>query len=119
MAIGNTVLFVAMLITAIFLVFAGVLIARWFAPRSQNAIKGDPYECGIPTRGTSWVKFRVGYYLFAIIYLVFDVETVMLLPWATVAKTAGVAGLETVLFFLVILTLGLAYAWRKGALKWK
>jgi NADH-quinone oxidoreductase subunit A len=61
----------------------------------------------------------VGYYLFAILYLVFDVETVLLFPWATIMKDAGTQGLVCVAFFLVILTLGLAYAWKKGALKWK
>jgi NADH-quinone oxidoreductase subunit A len=65
------------------------------------------------------MQFRVGYYLFAILYLIFDVETVLLFPWATVAKDMGVNGLVCVGFFLVVLTLGLAYAWKKGALKWK
>ena len=65
------------------------------------------------------MQFRVGYYLFAILYLVFDVETVLLFPWAVIMKDMGVQGLFCVSFFLIILTLGLAYAWKKGALKWK
>lgn len=63
--------------------------------------------------------FRVGYYLFAILFLMFDVETVFLFPWAVVVRDMGVQALISVIFFLVILVLGLAYAWRKGALEWK
>ncbi len=116
---SNSSVFLVVLITAFVLVGAALLIAMWLAPRSSNAQKGDVYECGIPTRGTSWMQFRVGYYLFAILYLVFDVETVLLFPWATVMKDLGVAGLISVSFFIVVLALGLAYAWKKGALKWK
>jgi NADH-quinone oxidoreductase subunit A len=115
----NSAVFLVVLIVAVVLVGAALLIAMWLAPRSVNPLKGDVYECGIPTRGTSWMQFRVGYYLFAILYLVFDVETVLLFPWAVVMRDMGPRGLASVVFFLVILTLGLAYAWRKGALKWK
>ena len=115
----NSAVFLVILIVAVVLVGAALLIALWLAPRSTNPLKGEVYECGIPTRGTSWMQFRVGYYLFAILYLVFDVETVLLFPWAVVMKDLGPGGLFSVAFFLVILTLGLAYAWKKGALKWK
>lgn len=89
------------------------------APRSFNAQKDEPYECGIPTRGRTWVQFRVGYYLYAILFLMFDVETMFLFPWAVVLRRLGVIGIFSVLFFLFVLVLGLAYAWRKGALEWK
>lgn len=115
----NSAVFLVVLITAFVLVGAALLIAMWLAPRSTNPLKGEVYECGIPTRGTSWMQFRVGYYLFAILYLVFDVETVLLFPWATVMRQMSTDGLICVLFFVIILALGLAYAWRKGALKWK
>ena len=65
------------------------------------------------------MQFRLGYYLFAILFLMFEVETVFLFPWAVITRELGVAGLFSVLFFLIILILGLAYAWRKGALEWK
>lgn len=65
------------------------------------------------------MQFKVGYYLFAILFLMFDVETVLLFPWAVIMKSLGGAGLLCVLFFLLILVLGLAYAWKKGALEWK
>ncbi|ERM89106.1 NADH-quinone oxidoreductase subunit A [Coprobacter fastidiosus NSB1 = JCM 33896] len=94
-------------------------IAGLISPRSFNSQKGEAYECGIPTRGTSWMQFKAGYYLFAILFLMFDVETVFLFPWAVIVRDLGIAGLMSVLFFLVILAFGLAYAWRKGALEWK
>ena len=86
---------------------------------SFNPQKGEPYECGIPTRGQSWVQFKVGYYLFAILFLMFDIETVFLFPWAVVVNEVGTYALVCVAFFLLVLILGLAYAWRKGALEWK
>lgn len=94
-------------------------IATLIAPRSFNSQKEEPYECGIPTRGRTWMQFRVGYYLYAILFLMFDVETMFLFPWAVVLRQLGAVGIFSVLFFLFILVLGLAYAWRKGALQWK
>ena len=81
--------------------------------------KLEANECGIPTRGQSWMQFKVGYYLFAILFLMFDVETVFLFPWAAVVQDLGVYGLVSIFFFIVVLILGLAYAWKKGALEWK
>ena len=116
---SNSALFLVLFLTALALVGAALLAARLLSPRSWNFHKGQPYECGIPTRGTSWMQFKVGYYLFAILYLMFDVETVFLFPFATVVRELGVAGFVSVLFFIGILTFGLAYAWKKGALEWK
>ena len=110
-------LLVVVILTAIALVAVALGIARAISPRSYNAQKGEAYECGIPTRGRSWMQFKVGYYLFAILFLMFDVETVFLFPWAVVVQDLGVYGLFSILFFLVILVLGLAYAWKKGALE--
>ena len=94
-------------------------IAKLIAPRSFNPQKGEPYECGIPTRGQSWVQFKVGYYLFAILFLMFDIETVFLFPWAVVVNEVRYLCLGVCGIFLLVLILGLAYAWRKGALEWK
>jgi len=116
---SNSALFLVVLFTAIFLVLVALVMARFLAPHSTNKLKGQPYECGVPTRGTSWMQFRVGYYLFAILFLVFDIETVLLFPWAVVVRDLGVNALICGGFFLVVLALGLAYAWKKGALKWK
>ena len=112
-------LLVVVILTAIALVAVALGIANVISPRSFNPQKGEAYECGIPTRGKSWMQFKVGYYLFAILFLMFDVETVFLFPWAAVVQDLGVYGLVSILFFLIILILGLAYAWRKGALEWK
>ena len=115
----NFTLLITVLLTAITLVAAAYLIAKLVGPRSYNKVKGEPYESGIPTRGSSWIPIHVGYYLFAILFLMFDVETVFLYPWAVVVKQFGPMALLSIGFFLVVLVLGLAYAWRKGALEWK
>lgn len=112
-------LLIVVILTAIALVAIALGIARAISPRSYNPQKGEAYECGIPTRGKSWMQFKVGYYLFAILFLMFDVETVFLFPWAVVVQDLGVYGLVSIIFFLVILVLGLAYAWKKGALEWE
>ena len=112
-------LLIVVILTAIALVAVALGIANAISPRSFNPQKGEAYECGIPTRGKSWMQFKVGYYLFAILFLMFDVETVFLFPWAVVVQDLGIYGLVSILFFLIILVLGLAYAWRKGALEWK
>ena len=112
-------LLVVVILTAIALVAVALGIARAISPRSYNPQKGAAYECGIPTRGQSWMQFKVGYYLFAILFLMFDVETVFLFPWAAVVQDLGVYGLVSIFFFIVVLILGLAYAWKKGALEWK
>ncbi|MEA5127217.1 NADH-quinone oxidoreductase subunit A [Proteiniphilum sp.] len=114
----NLSLFVVVLLAGIVLVAVGISVARLLSPTSVNFQKGEPYECGLPTHGTSWMQFRVGYYLYAILFLMFDVETIFLFPWSTVVRDLGLAGLVNILIFVVILGLGLAYAWKKGVLKW-
>ena len=101
------------------LVVIGLSLAAAIGPRSYAPQKGETYECGIPTRGDSMVQFKVGYYLFAILFLMFDVETVLLFPWAVIAGSLGTGSIMAVAVFLFVLILGLAYAWRKGALEWK
>ena len=115
----NLTLLIVVILTAIALVGIALGVARIVSPRSYKRQKGEAYECGIPTRGRSWMQFKAGYYLFAILFLMFDVEAVFLFPWAVTVQDAGIDGLINILFFMVILILGLAYAWRKGALEWK
>lgn len=117
--VSSTTLALTAALTAVVLVVGALVIARLVGPRSYTPMKGEPYECGIPTRGDSMAQFHVGYYLFAILFLMFDVETVFLFPWAVICRTLGNGALPAVGTFLVILALGLAYAWRKGALRWK
>lgn len=117
--IQSTTLAVAAALTGVVLVAAALIIAWLIAPRSYTMKKGEPYECGMPTRGDNMAQFHVGYYLFAILFLMFDVETVFLFPWAAICKELAASALLAVGTFLVILVLGLAYAWKKGALEWK
>ena len=117
--IQSTTLGVTAALTGVVLVAAALIIAWLIAPRSYTMKKGEPYECGMPTRGDNMAQFHVGYYLFAILFLMFDVETVFLFPWATICKELAASALLAVWTFLVILVLGLAYAWKKGALEWK
>ena len=112
-------LFITVIITAVFLVVAAYILAKLLGPRTYAPVKGEPFECGIPTRGTSWLTMHVGYYLFALLFLMFDVETVFLYPWAVVVNKFGVMALASIGFFMLVLVFGLAYAWRKGALEWK
>ena len=112
-------LFITVILTAVVLVVGAYVVAKLIGPRSYNPVKGEPFECGIPTRGTSWIPEHVGYYLFAILFLMFDIETVFLYPWAVVVKQFGAMALCSIGFFMLVLVFGLAYAWRKGALEWK
>ncbi len=101
--------------------FSGIaiLVSKLVIKGSKNKAKAEPYECGITTQGKTWTQLNVGYYLFALIFLVFDVELVFLYPWAVVAKSMGwVAFVEIVIFFF-ILFMGFIYAHKKGALKWQ
>ena len=107
------------LLTGAGLVFLAMWIAGLISPRSFNPQKGEAYECGIPTRGESMAQFKVGYYLFAILFLMFDVETVFLYPWTVRMQQLGTQGLTAIAVFFGVLVLGLVYAWRKGALEWK
>jgi NADH-quinone oxidoreductase subunit A len=117
-SMNNEWLILFFLVGAIFvglvLIFSGIV-----APRSINPQKFEPYECGIPTEGVTWLQFNVGYYLFAILFLVFDVETVLVFPWAVVMKETGMAAFVEIVIFFFILGLGLLYAWKKHALIWE
>ena len=116
---NNGLLGITALLTGAALVFLALWIAKLISPRSFNPQKGEAYECGIPTRGESMSQFKVGYYLFAILFLMFDVETVFLFPWTVRMRELGVDGLLCIAVFFGILVLGLVYAWRKGALESK
>lgn len=100
--------------------FSGIaiMLAKFVLKPTTSKAKQEPYECGIPTSGKTLIQMNVGYYLFALLFLIFDVELVFLYPWAVVAKVNGwVAFIEILVFFLILFT-GFLYAHRKGALKW-
>ena len=106
-------------ITGAFLVGIAIVFSSYIPPTSTNPQKSEAYECGIPTIGNSWLQFNVGYYLFAILFLIFDVESVFLFPWAVVMKKIGMTAFVEIVIFLLILGIGLLYAWKKRALKWQ
>jgi len=106
-------------LAAITLVGLAMLFSSYVPPTSKNSAKFEPYECGIETVGDAWLQYTVGYYLFAILFLIFDVETIFLFPWAIAMKTAGIAGFVEILIFFAILGLGLLYGWKKHALRWE
>jgi len=112
------VLVLAVFIIASAMFFGSLFFSRLVAPHHPNKRKNAPYECGEEQIGPAWINFNVGYYLFALLFLAFDVEAAFLYPWAVVAREAGVTGLIEVAIFVLFLVLGLVYAWRKGALEW-
>jgi NADH:ubiquinone oxidoreductase subunit 3 (subunit A) len=88
-------------------------------PKDPNAIKSDTYECGVETEGPSWVQFHSGYYVFALLFVIFDIETVFLYPWAVSLRQVKLFGFLDALLFMAILGIGIVYAWRKKAFEWK
>lgn len=118
---GYVVLF---MVVGAFMVL-GAFIGNWLlAPSKPTQRKSSTYECGIIPTGEGWIQYNVRYYLFALIFLIFDVETVFLIPWAVVFRRAEDLGISPVVafvemgIFIFILLVGLAYAWRKGVLRW-
>lgn len=108
----------AFFIVAILFVSASFIAARIIRPNRKTREKQIPYECGENPEGTPWVKFNVRFYVIALLFLIFDVEIVLLLPWAAVYQDAGLAGFAAGFFFLLLLVAGLLYEWRKGDLNW-
>ena len=112
---------------AIFLGFVlafavGSLIAAWVVRPSRphsSPLKAENYECGSPVFGEAWVQFPVGFYLVALLFLVFDTLAVFLFPWSLVLRELGLSGLLAMLGFMAILGLGWVYAYREGLLEWK
>jgi NADH:ubiquinone oxidoreductase subunit 3 (subunit A) len=106
------------MVVSAFLPAVAILIASRLAPKKPNAIKNQTYECGIETVGETWVQFKAQYYIFALVFLVFDVETVFLYPWAVAFNKLSLWGVGEAILFILLLLGGLAYAWRKGELEW-
>ena len=97
----------------------GMLFASYLlGPRRKREAKDTPYECGMPVTGTARERFSVKFYLVALAFLLFDIETVFLIPWAVVYKKLGAAGVVEAAVFILILAFGLYYIWKRGALEW-
>ncbi|MFQ6016417.1 MAG: NADH-quinone oxidoreductase subunit A [Anaerolineae bacterium] len=105
-------------IVAILFPIAGLLTAFVVRPHKPNPIKRSTYECGLETIGETWVQFKVQYYIYALVFVIFDIETIFLYPWAVVYNRLGLFALVEMFIFLAILVAGLIYAWRKGDLRW-
>lgn len=103
---------------SLIMVGGGLAFSYLVAPHRPGSIKNTPYECGEQPIGNAWIQFNVGYYLFGLMFLVFDVEAAFLYPWAVAYRHLGVSGLVEAGIFILILLAGLAYAWKKGVLEW-
>lgn len=109
---------ITLMLAAIVFSAGGIAASKILTKGSTNLQKGQAYECGVPAAGSAWKQFNVGYYLFAIIFLIFEVEMVFMFPWAVVVKKVGMLALVEILVFVFILFMGFLYAHKKGALKW-
>ena len=118
MVIYNYIFIGLLLLVAITFAVLPLIVVAVIAPRKRSLAKSDTYECGVRTYGETWVRFRIQYYVYALMFVVFDIETVFLYPWAVSYAGLGAFALIEMIVFLVILSVGLAYAWAKGVLRW-
>lgn len=108
----------AFILTAILFVLIAIFASKIIRPARPTKEKLATYECGENPEGSPWVKFNIRFYVVALIFLIFDVEVVMLIPWALVYREMGITGFLVGAIFLILLGLGMAYEWRKGDLEW-
>ncbi|GBD86640.1 NAD(P)H-quinone oxidoreductase subunit 3 [bacterium BMS3Abin03] len=108
----------AFMLTAVLFVVMAVFASKLIRPARPTTEKLKTYECGENPEGSPWVKFNIRFYVVALIFLIFDVEVVLLIPWALVYKGSGIIGFLVGAIFLILLGLGMAYEWRKGDLEW-
>ncbi len=98
---------------------AGIIVVSHFIPgASPTPIKKTPYESGMPPLGSTRERFSVKFYLIAILFIVFDLETVFMIPWAVSSRQLGLFGLGAMLLFVIMLVVGLVYEWKRGGLEW-
>jgi|ERR1051326_683711 NADH:ubiquinone oxidoreductase subunit 3 (subunit A) len=116
---SNYLFLAVFLVVAIIFPLMPLAIARIVAPRKPSQQKQDIYECGLESKGDAWVQFKVQYYIYALIFVIFDVETIFLYPWAVSFGKLGAFAFVEMIIFLAILAGGLIYAWKKGVLDWK
>jgi NADH-quinone oxidoreductase subunit A len=106
------------ILTAVLFVVVALFVARLLRPKRPTFEKLTTYECGENPEGSPWVKFNIRFYVVALIFLIFDVEVVLLIPWALVYKELGIVGYLIGAIFLLLLGVGMAYEWKKGDLEW-
>ena len=117
-------LFIVVMIAAAVAFAVGPLALAWlwakkYSPNKPGPDKNATYECGLESKGDAWVQFKSEYYLYGIIFLIFDVETIFLLPFAVAFTGLGAGAFISLMVFLFLLVSGLAWAWMKGVLTWK
>jgi NADH-quinone oxidoreductase subunit A len=112
-----------LLVIAIVVPASILILAKFVSYKSKcpdpEGIKESTYECGMETVGSSWIQFNFRYYFYALLFVIFDIETVFLFPWAVHFKQLKLFGFVEMLIFILILVVGLVYAWRKKVLQWK
>src|SRR3989338_6487325 len=101
------------LLVAVVFPLLPILLARVIAPKKPSTVKLATYECGIEAKSESWVQFKVQYYIFALMFVIFDIEVVFIYPWAVAYRQLGLFAFVEMLIFIAILVFGLAYAWKK------
>ena len=114
----NYLFLAVFILVAILFPLLPILLAKVVAPKKPSPIKNATYECGMETIGETWVQFRVQYYLYALLFVIFDIETIFVYPWAVAFNQLGLFAFIEMIIFLAILTGGWAYAWKKGILEW-
>ncbi|MBW4697816.1 MAG: NAD(P)H-quinone oxidoreductase subunit 3 [Aphanocapsa lilacina HA4352-LM1] len=114
---GYDALLIFLMLSALVPVLA-LTISSLLRPKGSGAFRTTTYESGVDPRGDSWIQFNIRYYMFALVFVVFDVETVFLYPWAAAFNQLGLLAFIEALIFIAILVVALVYAWRKGALEW-
>jgi NADH-quinone oxidoreductase subunit A len=107
------------LVLGIGFVASAFLVSCLLRPRAPSPAKNAPYECGETVQGNSRVQFNIRFYLVALIFVIFDVEILFTIPWAVVFRGLGINAYLEMLVFIGVLAVGLAYAWKKGALEWQ
>ncbi len=115
---GDYITVAAFVAVGALVVGGGLLTSSLLRPDKPNKVKSETYECGIDPVGGGWSQTHIRYYIFALLFLIFDVEAVFIFPWATRLEFYEVFGLIEMAIFIYILLLGLLYAWRKGMLRW-
>lgn len=112
-------LYAAILLAAGFIfVIVTMTLANLLAPHNRTKEKLQTYESGETPIGSAWVQYPLGFYIFALLFVAFDVDIVFIIAWAIIFKQLSLFGFFEILFFIVVLALGLAYAWRKGVVRW-
>ncbi len=116
---GDFLPIAVLIVLATLIAFIVVILGHLFGPRRPTARKGAPYESGMRPYGPGQRRMPIHFYLIAVLFILFDIEIVFLLPWAVVLRKLGVFGLIEMAVFIVILLIGFVYAWKKGALEWE